>query len=855
MNRSKRNGSPRLARTLSAAILALVPLLVGLNAAPASAAACSGAVTTTRISGGEFDIDSGISPQLTGSYAGYKVTNSGAAIDDLWVKVTNFAGGVVSLAPNEDGLVHPGPLASGADAFAYVYLAASTTGTGQTHDVELYDGHPDFGGIQLCGDSFSLIVVETIKASANKVDTVVSGPNPAEIGGLVTMTVSGSTGTVGTGPPGHPDGANSFKANPATTPDWAADAYQLIDASIEFEFSGVYDDTLVVTGLGADEAYTATFWFQALGTTATPTAVSPVNFIASGTQIKHTDTGGFASLPPLLPPENHLTLSKSATPASLPDTGGAVEYSVVVSNDGTVEGNIDDFVDVLPAGAAYVSGSATYDGVTIDDPFITGDTLTFVDLFVVPVGGSATLGYQVTLPGIVGNYVNQASAHVGNTTIDASLAVDVDDPATVTVTVGDPADPPVVVDDETSTGAATATTIAVLDNDSDPDGNLDPSTLAVATQPTNGTVTVNSDGTITYTPDPGFSGNDSFTYEVCDTTALCATATVTVTVDAAPSPPVAVNDTASTPKSTPVKVMVLANDSDPDGDLSVASLTVKTAPVNGSAVVVNGGAITYTPDAGFFGSDPFTYTVCDMTGLCATGTVMVTVTNQAPTLGDDSATTKTGTAVSIDEMANDSDADGSLDGQSLSIVDAPVHGTAVINEDGTITYTPASGWTGTETFTYQICDDSGSCGLATVTVTTDGNDAPVYQGTPSIKAGPGGKLPPLTFTDPNGDPYTVTVVSGTLPPGVTLSPDGTWVGTASTAGTYTFTVRVCDSKTPPACTDTELTVVIEALAATGGQGPRVAMVGGLTLLFGAALVALARSDRRLMPVPVKRVSR
>ncbi len=748
-----------LRRLLAVVTVAVtLPVVAGGTAA---AAACSGALTVTRISGGELDIDTGISPQLVGSYAGYRIDNTGAAIDDLWVKAGNFSGGVVSLAPKEDGLVHPGPLATSATTFAYIYLTASGAGTAQTHDVELYDGHPSFGGTQLCSESYSLQVVETIKAAANKVNTVTSGPNPAELGGIVTMAVSGSTGTVGTGPPGHPDGSGSFKANPATSADWPADAYQLIDASIDFASSGTFDDTLIVTGLGANEDYTATFTFRAVGATTGPTSVSPVNFIASGTQIKHTDTSGFASLPPIQPPVNNLLLTKSASPTNLGESGGTVTYTVTVQNSGTVDGRLDDFVDDLPTGVTYVASSARYDGTLIDDPVISGQTLTFIDTFDVAAGSSASLTYDAAVPGVVGNYINSVVGHVTSTEIDASLALSDSSAAAVTVVVGDPDDPPVANDDSAETDAGDPVDIDVTSNDTDPDGDLDIGSVAVSVAPSDGTATVNGDGTITYSPDTGFSGDDTFTYEVCDGAALCDTAEVTVTVSASPT-------------------------SDPET------------------------------------SDPV---------------------NAAPTAVDDSATTTKGKPVTIDVLANDTD-DGDLDPSDVSVSSSPEHGTATVGSDGRIVYTPEGDFTGTDTFTYKVCDGEQRCDTATVTVTVaQANDAPTYTGKTSLAVPVGGKVPDLTFTDQNGHPYTVTLVDGSLPPGLTLDADGTWSGTAPASGTYTFTVRACDNQTPPACTDSEITVTFGALARSGSS-TWMLMLTGLALVIAGALALRWQSPAR-----------
>jgi len=180
--------------------------------------------------------------------------------------------------------------------------------------------------------------------------------------------------------------------------------------------------------------------------------------------------------------------------------------------------------------------------------------------------------------------------------------------------------PPVAVDDGATTPEGTAVTISVLANDSDADGHA----LAVAsvTQGAHGSVAING-SSVTYTPDSGFSGTDSFTYTISDGKGGTDTATVTITVASVNHPPVAVDDSATTPQDTPVTINVLNNDSDADGDiLTVASVT--QGP-HGS-VINNGSDVTYTPDPGYTGTDSFTYTIIDGKGGTDTATVTVAVT-------------------------------------------------------------------------------------------------------------------------------------------------------------------------------------------------------------------------------------
>ncbi len=199
----------------------------------------------------------------------------------------------------------------------------------------------------------------------------------------------------------------------------------------------------------------------------------------------------------------------------------------------------------------------------------------------------------------------------------------------LTTTTCEPANqPPVAANDQANTSVDTPVLVSVLPNDSDPDGNLDPQSLTVTTTPSNGTATVTNQQ-IRYVPNAGFTGTDTLVYRVCDTEGLCDTATVTITVNeqpAEPQPPVANDDQATTTEDSPIAIDVLANDSDPDGQLNESCLQISTVPSNGTAVVGTGGRVTYTPSTGFSGTDSFVYSICDNDGLTDTATVTVTVT-------------------------------------------------------------------------------------------------------------------------------------------------------------------------------------------------------------------------------------
>ena len=146
--------------------------------------------------------------------------------------------------------------------------------------------------------------------------------------------------------------------------------------------------------------------------------------------------------------------------------------------------------------------------------------------------------------------------------------------------------------------------------------------------PAHGTVVDNGDGTLTYTPDEGYFGSDSFTYTISDGQGETDTATVALTVTSNNQAPAAVADEAVTDEDSPVIISPLANDTDPDEDNLV--IDSFSDPAHGTVVDNGDGTLTYTPDEGYFGSDSFTYTISDGQGETDTATVALNVIENEP---------------------------------------------------------------------------------------------------------------------------------------------------------------------------------------------------------------------------------
>ncbi|MEO8451735.1 MAG: Ig-like domain-containing protein, partial [Gemmatimonadota bacterium] len=203
--------------------------------------------------------------------------------------------------------------------------------------------------------------------------------------------------------------------------------------------------------------------------------------------------------------------------------------------------------------------------------------------------------------------------------------------ATVVVTVTPVNDAPTAGNDAGATTSPAAVTVSVLANDADIDG--DALSVSAVTQPISGSAAIANGGqAVTYTPPTGFGGIVTFTYTVTDGHGGSANATVTITVTAPASSnrnPSALDDVFTSSTASGLPVLVLANDSDPDGDpLSVVAVT---QPARGTASVTSQGLmVSYTPHAGFVGVDQFTYSVSDGRGGTASATVRVTVIAAVP---------------------------------------------------------------------------------------------------------------------------------------------------------------------------------------------------------------------------------
>ncbi len=217
-----------------------------------------------------------------------------------------------------------------------------------------------------------------------------------------------------------------------------------------------------------------------------------------------------------------------------------------------------------------------------------------------------------------------------------------------------------LVDDVVTTDEDVPVIVDIYANDSD----LPTTGALTTTNPTNGVITINENGTpnnptddvVIYTPNPNYNGPDSFDYTVCNSSGDCSTATVTIDV----LPIIdAIDDSVATDENVPVNIYILNN----DNDYSTITTITNTIPSDGIVTINDNGTpasraddnITYTPNPGFIGTDIFTYTICDNLSNCSTATITIVVNP----MGADLDTDNDGIVDSFEDLDIDGDGDPS----------------------------------------------------------------------------------------------------------------------------------------------------------------------------------------------------
>jgi gliding motility-associated-like protein len=412
----------------------------------------------------------------------------------------------------------------------------------------------------------------------------------------------------------------------------------------------------------------------------------------------------------------------------------AVDDNVSTAEDVTATGNVlandtdPDVLNVLTVtgfvwnGTTYLPGTATSEEGTLT--LNANGAFTFVP----------TLNYNGTVPAVTYMISDGAGGTASAKLIFTATAVN---------------DAPVAKPDAYTTPEDTPVSGNVLTNDSDVDG--DPLSVAnivvgetVYTTPASvnvsstGTLVAATNGAFTFTPALNFNGKvPTVFYRATDGSAVISS-TLDITVTAANDNPVANADVKSTPEDTPLTDNVLTNDTDVDGDpLTVTGFTIggtaysagTTATITGiGTIIINtNGSYTFTPATNYNGSVPvITYNISDGKGGTASGTLTITVASisDPPVAVNDNVTMIQNTSTTINVLANDG---FGPDGPSTTAITATsaAHGTVTANNGGTpnnptddkIVYTPTTGYTGSDSFTYTIAASNGLTSTATVTIT------------------------------------------------------------------------------------------------------------------------------------------
>ncbi|HEX3365601.1 Ig-like domain-containing protein [Phenylobacterium sp.] len=396
------------------------------------------------------------------------------------------------------------------------------------------------------------------------------------------------------------------------------------------------------------------------------------------------------------------------------------------------------------------------------------------------------------------------------------------------------ANTPLVANPYSITSTGGAVTFDPRINDLDNDGYA--MAISGADPPPHGTVIINAGVSLTYTPNAGYFGADSFLYTVTDGHNGTASAVVTVMVQSSTNhPPVAVPDQFNiSDRATAVvdginDLRPLNNDYDPDGD--VLSITGTTSPSHGTVSVIGSSLVRYQPTVGYSGSDTFNYTISDGRGGTATAAITVNSSNTNPVAVQDNVSTAQGQAVTLDPRLNDSDPNG--DPISITAITQPTNGVATLNANQSVTYTPNPGFVGGDSMNYTLSDGRGgtATGLISITVLP----APPPNAVSDSIAATGGT--PVTFdprsndSDPQNRPLTIIALTAPGHGTAVIGSSGTAVTYTATSGyggidSFTYTIANDQGATATATVSVNALSVEYLVVGGGGGGGNVEGGGG-----------------------------
>lgn len=295
------------------------------------------------------------------------------------------------------------------------------------------------------------------------------------------------------------------------------------------------------------------------------------------------------------------------------------------------------------------------------------------------------------------------------------------DTANVEFTVTPTPDDPTAVNDTATVNEDSSVIVNVMANDADVDGDT---ISVVSADATNGTVSINANGSLLYTPTANFNGPATITYTISDGNGAQDNASVNVNVVQVNDLPVVSGFASTVEEDAIVSINVLSGASDSDGDvLSVSNVSAS----DGAVSIAANGDLIYAPAADFNGTAIITFTIIDGQGGSVQGTVEVVISpvNDSPEVGVIFAEAESNQPVNLDVLAVSTDVDGDI----LSISSAQSQeGTVSINGDGTVTFTPNLDFEGIASIQVCVSDSEGAetCVIATVNI-NNANTAPVLE--------------------------------------------------------------------------------------------------------------------------------
>ncbi len=554
----------------------------------------------------------------------------------------------------------------------------------------------------------------------------------------------------------------------------------------------------VATNVTGATTGTSGIWFNLTGLDSDPNAHDTLSVTGFGTA----GTKGTPKLNPGGTPNNGFGYSPGTAFAYLSAGETATDSFTYTISDG--HGGTSTATATVTITGVNVAPVATIDRLTTDasHPLVINvlsndtdanlhDVLSVQSLNLTGAQGSAAINADGTLtytPGGTLTYLAAGKIATDSFTYTISDGHGGASTATVQVTVAGTWMPPVTTSDTAATDAQHGTTVNVLANDTDPQAGVSLNVASVVTTGIKGSVKINADNTLTYTPGVGFNylsagetATDTFSYTVSDGHGGTSTATVSVAVAGVNVAPVAPNVAASTVAGSGIWFDLTGLDSDPNAHDTLSVTGFGTAGTKGTPKLNPGGTpnngFGYSPgtafaylSAGETATDSFTYTISDGHGGSSTATATVTITgvNTAPVAASDTVTTASSTPVSIRALANDTDANLHDVLSIASVGTSGTKGSVSIAADGTLAYDPGSafaylsaGEAATDRFTYTVSDGHGSTSTTTVTVTVTGvNQAPVASNVTASTVAGNGIWFDLTTVDSDVNAHDTLSVTG-----------------------------------------------------------------------------------------------